>query len=169
MCGKNNCRRYYGSAEKKADCCTKPQPVISIPSLFNPIPPKPVWKPPQIQDFNPWGIRSGDDIVQPVKQEAVIRWTGQWGSFAAFPHHCPEGTFVFAYKLRSERKQGGSNITALTSIILYCRKPNTVSWIRRISSAEGFGGTWGSLASCHGYNNPVVGFYVREEEKQGSG
>ena len=97
----------------------------------------------------------------------MIRWEGHWGEWAASPEFCPEGSFVYGFKLQSEKKQGGSeDDSALNSIELHCRKPNSAFKTKSISSSKGFWGDWGSTAWCTS-DKPVDGFKVQEEPKQG--
>ena len=98
---------------------------------------------------------------------ASIQWKGQWGSWDS-PKYCPAGYFVYGYNLRSENAQGGGDDTALNSIALYCRRPNSNTDFQIISH-YGFWGDWGRKAYCSGGDNPVIGFDVKEEGGQGAG
>ena len=74
---------------------------------------------------------------------------------------------MYGFKLRSEKKQGGENDdTALNSIKLHCREPNSALTTKLISSSQGFWGDWGTTAWCPS-GKPFDGFNVQEEPKQG--
>ena len=91
---------------------------------------------------------------------------GDWGSIEM----CPSGQFVYGYRLRSEKNQGGEDDTALNSIDLYCGTNNNNAH-HKIYSHGGYT-TWGSFSRinrCQGQNNPVTGFSIKIEPKQGSG
>jgi len=93
---------------------------------------------------------------------------GYWGSWGLMST-CPTGAFVYGYRLQSEPLQGSGDDTALNSISLRCRYPNSYATSKYLYSRRGFWGYWGSTPNCYGTNNPVVGFAVLMESVQGGG
>eukprot|EP00091_Calanus_sinicus_P023390 TRINITY_DN786_c0_g1_i5.p1 TRINITY_DN786_c0_g1~~TRINITY_DN786_c0_g1_i5.p1 ORF type:complete len:200 (-),score=37.29 TRINITY_DN786_c0_g1_i5:471-1070(-) len=102
------------------------------------------------------------------RQEVVIQWKGKWGSFPPRATFCPDGSFVFGYRVRSEAPQGNGDDTALNDIELYCRRPNSNAPKGKIWSAHRTLGSWSPDKYCIGTDNPVIGFDVQEERVQGS-
>ncbi len=86
---------------------------------------------------------------------------GTWGSIVK----CSSGQYVYGYKLKSE-SEGGDD-TALNGIELWCGNSD-VGVNFPIQSATGPYGDWGGLSSlCPYYSQPVVGFDIKIEPKQG--
>lgn len=96
-----------------------------------------------------------------------ISFSGIWGPWGK-EANCPSGTFVYGYRLRIQDRHGGDE-TALNDIELYCRRPNSYTVIQKIWSSYQSWGGWTSDRFCSGSNNPVAGFYVRNEPNQGGG
>ena len=96
---------------------------------------------------------------------------GYWGNWGV-ESDCPDGSFVYGYRLQSEPILGPGlffDDTAINSIGMRCRKPHSYKIVDYIYSRRGSWGNWGTSDFCPGYNNPVVGFDVLMEPKQGSG
>lgn len=135
-----------------------------------------------IRARGPPAAAKGDNKTEPEQEtglrnraisSATIQWKGRWGSFPSSPNFrydiCPDNSFVYGYRLRSESSQGQGDDTAINDIELYCRRPNSNTVTRKIWSDYRTLGSWSSDAFCQGNDNPVVGFDVREEGSQGSG
>ena len=89
---------------------------------------------------------------------------GEWGEFSS----CSAGKFVYGYRINSASPQGSGDDTGLHDIELYCAKPYS-QYFSRIWSAYMDGGSFSNPKFCPGSNNPVVGFDMKIQEKQGSG
>jgi len=107
--------------------------------------------------------------ILPSGQFNTLVSDGYWGDWGSITM-CPENQFVFGYRLRSEKNQGSGDDTALNSIDLYCGTHNSNS-NTKIYSHGGYTrwGTFSSIKRCRGENNPVAGFSIKIEPKQGSG
>ena len=60
-----------------------------------------------------------------------IQWRGKWGSFPSSPTFCPGRSFVYGYRLRSERYTYLGDTTTLNDIELYCSIPNNYEIFER--------------------------------------
>lgn len=104
--------------------------------------------------------------------ESILRgskyngYFGDWG----VPAFCPPGHFVFGYRLRSESKQGSDgDDTALNDVELRCALKGNVGVYTTIYSSYLTWGIWGDYRYCSGSDNPVIGYDMLIEPKQGSG
>eukprot|EP00091_Calanus_sinicus_P008241 TRINITY_DN20059_c0_g1_i1.p1 TRINITY_DN20059_c0_g1~~TRINITY_DN20059_c0_g1_i1.p1 ORF type:complete len:101 (+),score=8.94 TRINITY_DN20059_c0_g1_i1:128-430(+) len=75
---------------------------------------------------------------------------GKWGSFGTRATFCPDGSFVYGYRVRSEAPQGSGDDTALNDIELYCKRPNSNEVTRKIWSAYTYSGSWSPDKYCSG-------------------
>ncbi|NVJ61891.1 MAG: metallophosphoesterase [Gammaproteobacteria bacterium] len=106
-----------------------------------------------------------DGTLIPSDQGRRVFSDGFWGGWGAIKR-CPKGEFVFGYRLRSEQAQGDGDDTGLNDIELYCGKNNDTGK-KRIWSKYLTWGSFGQPRFCSGTNNPVVGFDIKIESKQG--
>ena len=92
---------------------------------------------------------------------------GYWGGWGS-AQYCPQGSFVYGYRQKTESKQGGGDDTALNAIELHCVGPNNNGLVRITSSTQKWG-NWDSPSYCSGHGNPVTGFQMQIEKEQGKG
>jgi len=92
---------------------------------------------------------------------------GSWGSWQprAF---CRPGTWAVGYRMRVESSQGGGDDTALNSVQLLCKDPNTGA-TESVSSYDGIWGNWYNTASCAASGQFLNGAHMRIESSQGGG
>ena len=91
---------------------------------------------------------------------------GLYGDFGN-PTFCPENQFVFGYRLRSEAFQESGDDTALNDIELHCALKGNVGGYTTIHSSYTTYGSFKGYKYCG--DNPVIGFDMKIESKQGSG
>ena len=92
---------------------------------------------------------------------------GKWGDWGPM-HYCPTGWFVMGVRLWYQEYQGKGNEddTALNVVAMRCYRRNinpSSAAYSYIWSKEGPYGTAGSVYSCSGKDNPVVGFRLQTE------
>jgi len=87
---------------------------------------------------------------------------GSWG----FSGMCPEDQFVYGYRIRTQAPEGDN--TGLNDIELQCAAKGSTSY-KTIYSKYAEWGKWSEFMYCSGTDNPVVGFDMLMEPKQGSG
>ncbi len=88
---------------------------------------------------------------------------GSWGGIAK----CPDNQFVYGYRLRSEEGVEDNDDTALNAIELRCASKGSTNYTT-IHSKSASWGNFGGYAYCSDANNPVTGFKIKIESKQGS-
>ncbi|WP_157798244.1 hypothetical protein [Aeromonas cavernicola] len=114
------------------------------------------------------GLASKQPVMIPNRSydsiSSIDGFWGEWGNIAK----CPAEQYVKGYRLRSEPKQGDDDDTALNDIELYCSPLNS-SGNAKIYSAFASWGTYSADTFCSGNNNPVIGFDIKIEPKQGDG
>ena len=89
---------------------------------------------------------------------------GFWGNWEKVST-CPDGHFVYGYRLRSEEQQNRGDDTALNDIELRCADKNLQEDYTSIYSSYSSRGTFSPLTYCHGSDNPVIGFRMRMEAR----
>lgn len=118
--------------------------------------------------INGHGVASKQPVMIPNRPyntvSSIDGFWGEWGNIVK----CPADQYVKGYRLRSEPKQGDDDDTALNDIELYC-SPLNISGNAKIYSAFSSWGTFSADEFCSGNNNPVVGFDIKIEPKQGDG
>lgn len=104
----------------------------------------------------------------------VIRWLGWKTSpkigqmMSPSATFCPDGMFVYGYRLRSQPKKGfWGDDTALNDIELYCKHYQKWPEGMKIWSSFTSSGEWSGDQMCSGRSDPVVGFRVLSEAWQG--
>ena len=96
-----------------------------------------------------------------LQSRATNGFWGNWGNIAT----CPDGQFVYGYRLRSENNQHGGDDTALNDIQLRCSDKTLQENYKTIHSSYSSWGTFSPLVYCHGSDNPVIGFRMRMEPR----
>ena len=93
---------------------------------------------------------------------------GYWGSYGE-PQLCPDGYFVYGYRQKTEPRQGKGDDTALNAVELLCHGARAMTHPVPITGSTQKWGSWSSPAYCQGENNPVTGFQMKIEKRQGDG
>ena len=101
----------------------------------------------------------------------MIKFVGKWGTWGTW-EHCPKGSYVYGYKMKSERNQGqgkDDDDSATNGIQLLCYKGDgSGSANGQLTSSEGPWGDWLSSRKC-ATGKPITGFKVQFEKQQGNG
>jgi hypothetical protein len=109
----------------------------------------------KISSFRIERDRFMDRNVAPQSSEANGFWGG-WGAMGI----CPDGKFVWGFRLKSEPDRGNNDDSALNAVEMYCSGDTSLP----IRSKEG---PWGSEIKgpmfCQDSDGPVTGFRIRIE------
>ena len=90
---------------------------------------------------------------------------GHWGTWGN-PSYCPPEQYVYGMRLRSEHKQGSGDDTALNDITLLCSFKQGPDY-SYIHNKGGPYGTWLGTVASSSFSDPVVGYSLQIEPKQG--
>jgi len=101
-----------------------------------------------------------------------IKFDGDWGTWGKW-EHCPKGSYVYGYKMKSEKKQKeirpDGDDTAMNGIQLWCYKGDGSGSVNDyLKSSEGPWGDWFSSKKCP-TGKPITGFQVQYQKQQGKG
>lgn len=107
--------------------------------------------------------------IAPVLSNPIMG-EGPWGSWEACYHYCPEGSFAYGLRLKSEPSLGsGGDDTALNGVKLRCWNPSTGAFVREEAAAESPWGEYLDYAECSAWSEPLAGGQMRIEASQGGG
>lgn len=117
-------------------------------------------------------IKSGDDtalnaVMLKCQDGTEIASTqGAWGNWGGYAH-CPIGSYIVGFRLKSESAQGGGDDTTANSISVEC---SGGSQLFNQLSVPGGGqwGRWSNYATCP-EGQGVCGIKTRVESNQGNG
>ncbi|WP_460088303.1 hypothetical protein [Pseudomonas sp. H1_B04] len=88
---------------------------------------------------------------------------GAWGNWGAAAY-CPQGQYVWGFRLKSEPYQGNGDDSALNAVQLIC-KSGVNGAATYIQSLEGKWGSWGRDHVCR--ETPAIAFAIQVERFQG--